>query len=183
MQSFVDKFVEFSARLANQVHLRSLRDAFATVMPIFILAGLAVLVNNVVFPWIFAGDTLTQFKVWGEAIINGTLNIAALLLAPMIAWSLARNKDFDNPVSAVVIAVSSFIIMMPMRLQITPVGSDATVNVTQVLTFANIGSTGIFAGVLIGLLSTELFIAISRLRAAAADQHQPAGDDFHLQLR
>ncbi len=33
MQSFVDKFVEFSARLANQVHLRSLRDAFATVMP------------------------------------------------------------------------------------------------------------------------------------------------------
>nr|WP_236728148.1 PTS transporter subunit EIIC [Enterobacter hormaechei] len=121
--------------------------------------------NNVVFPWIFAGDTLTQFKVWGEAIINGTLNIAALLLAPMIAWSLARNKDFDNPVSAVVIAVSSFIIMMPMRLQITPVGSDATVNVTQVLTFANIGSTGIFAGVLIGLLSTELFIAISRLKA------------------
>lgn len=65
MQSFVDKFVEFSARLANQVHLRSLRDAFATVMPIFILAGLAVLVNNVVFPWIFDGDTLTQFKVWG----------------------------------------------------------------------------------------------------------------------
>ncbi|UAN35140.1 PTS sugar transporter subunit IIC [Enterobacter asburiae] len=165
MQSFVDKFVEFSARLANQVHLRSLRDAFATVMPIFILAGLAVLVNNVVFPWIFHGDTLAQFKVWGEAIINGTLNIAALLLAPMIAWSLARNKDFDNPVSAVVIAVSSFIIMMPMRLQITPVGSDAAVNVTQVLTFANIGSTGIFAGVLIGLLSTELFIAISRLKA------------------
>ena len=165
MQSFVDKFVEFSARLANQVHLRSLRDAFATVMPIFILAGLAVLVNNVVFPWIFHGDTLAHFKVWGEAIINGTLNIAALLLAPMIAWSLARNKDFDNPVSAVVIAVRSFIIMMPMRLQITPVGSDAAVNVTQVLTFANIGSTGIFAGVLIGLLSTEVFIAISRLKA------------------
>lgn len=48
------------------MHLRSLRDAFATVMPIFILAGLAVLVNNVVFPWIFDGDTLTQFKVWGR---------------------------------------------------------------------------------------------------------------------
>ena len=56
MQSFVDRFVEFSARLANQVHLRSLRDAFATVMPIFILAGLAVLVNNVVFPWVLEGE-------------------------------------------------------------------------------------------------------------------------------
>jgi len=81
MQSFVDRFVELSARLANQVHLRSLRDAFATVMPIFILAGLAVLVNNVVFPWVLQGDALAQFKVWGDAIINGTLNIAALLLA------------------------------------------------------------------------------------------------------
>ena len=114
-------------------------------MPIFILAGLAVLM------WCshgFLTATRSRTSVWGEAIINGTLNIAALLLAPMIA-SLARNKDFDNPVSAVVIAVSSFIIMMPMRLQLTPVGSDTTVNVTRV-TFANIGSTGIFAGVLIG---------------------------------
>ncbi len=74
-------------------------------MPIFILAGLAVLVNNVVFPWIFAGDTLTQFKVWGEAIINGTLNIAALLLAPMIAlgrWratkiSTIRSRQWLSP--------------------------------------------------------------------------------------
>lgn len=49
MQSFVDKFVEFSARTANGAS-SLLRDAFATVMPIFILAGLAVLVNNVVFP-------------------------------------------------------------------------------------------------------------------------------------
>lgn len=92
MQSLTDRFVEFSARIANQVHLRSLRDAFAGVMPIFILAGLAVLVNNVVFPWILQGETLAHFKVWGDAIINGTLNIAALLIAPMIAWSLARNK-------------------------------------------------------------------------------------------
>lgn len=66
MQSFVDKFVDFSARLANQVHLRSLRDAFAAVMPIFILAGLAVLVNNVVFPWVLEGETLVRFKVWGK---------------------------------------------------------------------------------------------------------------------
>jgi len=56
MQLFVDKFVEFSARLANQVHLRSLRDAFAAVMPIFILAGLAVLINNVIFPWVLEGQ-------------------------------------------------------------------------------------------------------------------------------
>ncbi len=121
MQSFVDKFVEFSARLANQVHLRSLRDAFATVMPIFILAGLAVLVNNVVFPSIFAGDTLTQFKVWGAGDYQRHAEHRRAAAGPDDRLGRWRaTKIFDNPVSAVVIAVSSFIIMMPMRLQITP---------------------------------------------------------------
>lgn len=164
MPSFVDKFVDFSARLAGQVHLRSLRDAFAAVMPIFILAGLAVLVNNVVFPWILSGETLVQFKVWGDVIINGTLNIAALLIAPMTAWSLARNRNFDNPVSAVVIALSSYIMMMPMKLEVVPDGGKAVVTVSQLLSFGNIGSTGIFAGVIIGLLSTELFIRIASIK-------------------
>jgi len=164
MQSFVDKFVDISARLANQVHLRSLRDAFAAVMPVFILAGLAVLINNVVFPWIFDGETLARFQVWGEAVINGTLNIAALLIAPMTAWALARNKGFNNPVLAVVNAICSFIIMMPMQLEVVPVGGKSSVTVSQMLSFINIGSTGIFAGVIIGLLSTELFIRIASVK-------------------
>lgn len=164
MQSFSDRVVEFSARIANQIHLCSLRDAFASIMPIFILAGLAVLVNNVIFPWIFDGDTLIRFKVWGEIIVNGTLNIAALLIAPMIAWSLARNRDFSNPISAVVIALCSFIITMPMQVELVPVGGKTAVSLTQVLTFANTGVTGIFGGIIIGLLSTEIFIRVSQIK-------------------
>lgn len=48
-KSFLDKFAEVSAKVGNQVHLRSLRDAFATITPLYILAGIAVLINNVVF--------------------------------------------------------------------------------------------------------------------------------------
>ena len=46
---FIDKFTEFAAKLGSQVHLSSLRDAFATIMPLYILAGLAVLLNNTVY--------------------------------------------------------------------------------------------------------------------------------------
>ena len=53
-QAFLDKFAEVSARVGNQVHLRTLRDAFATIMPLYILAGIAVLVNNVVFAYMWA---------------------------------------------------------------------------------------------------------------------------------
>lgn len=30
---FIDKFTEFAAKLGGQIHLSSLRDAFATIMP------------------------------------------------------------------------------------------------------------------------------------------------------
>ncbi|KXT62587.1 PTS system, cellobiose-specific IIC component [Lactococcus sp. DD01] len=91
-QSFVEKFTMFSARLGNQVHLRSLRDAFTTIMPMFIMAGLAVLANNVIFPRIFSGNTLEKFQVFGNVVTNGTLNIASILAAAAIAFFLAKNK-------------------------------------------------------------------------------------------
>ena len=37
-KSFLDKFAEVSAKVGNQVHLRSLRDAFATITPLYILS-------------------------------------------------------------------------------------------------------------------------------------------------
>ena len=49
-RSFADRFAEGAAKLGNQIHLKTLRDAFATIMPLYILAGLAVLVNNVISP-------------------------------------------------------------------------------------------------------------------------------------
>ena len=42
--------------MGNQVHLRTLRDSFAAIMPLYILAGIAVLINNVVFAYIW-GET------------------------------------------------------------------------------------------------------------------------------
>ena len=69
---FVDKFAAFAGKLGNQIHLKTLRDAFATVMPLYILAGLVVLLNNTVFKWLFTGDTLTNFQYWGITIANGS---------------------------------------------------------------------------------------------------------------
>ena len=55
---FVEKFTIFASKMGNEIHLRSLRDAFATIIPLYILAGLAVLINNTVFVWLLSGDTL-----------------------------------------------------------------------------------------------------------------------------
>lgn len=74
---FVEKFTIFASKMGNEIHLRSLRDAFATIMPLYILAGLAVLINNTVFVWLLSGDTLTGAQYWGTVITNGTLNISS----------------------------------------------------------------------------------------------------------
>ncbi|MGX7150292.1 PTS sugar transporter subunit IIC [Enterococcus ureasiticus] len=176
-KSFLDKFTEFSIKVGNQVHLRSLRDAFTTIMPMFILAGLAVLVNNVLFPFAFKDDTLSKLQTFGNVITNGTLNIAGLLIAPMIAYYLAKNKNFNNPISATAVATSTLVIMMAMTYTVAPVGSETTVTIDGILTYSNLGTQGMFSGIIIGLLATELYMRISsikKLQINLGDQVPPA---------
>ena len=94
----------------------SLRDAFATVMPIYILAGIAVLINNVVFPLFFTGDALAQCAVLGQRGHPGTLNVATIVLAGIIGYCLAKNKRFENAIACVVIGIAALCIMMPQSV-------------------------------------------------------------------
>lgn len=158
----MDKFVMLATKIGDQIHLRTLRDAFATIMPLFILAGLAVLVNFVVFPWIFSGETLETMQQFGTSITNGTLNIAGLLLCPTIGYFLARNRNFGNPISAAVIALSALIVMMPISVSVSPVSGDTEVLVSGALTFTNLGTSSMFAGIIIGLAETEFLIFLSK---------------------
>jgi len=161
---FVDKFAMFAAKMGNEIHLSSLRDAFATIMPLYILAGVAVLLNNTVFQWILSGDALAATQYWGNIIVNATLNISSLMVAAVIGYCLSRNRGYDNPLAAAIIALAALIVMMPATVSLTPVGAEAAVDVQGVLSFSNIGTQSMFAGVIIGLAATELFIWISNIR-------------------
>lgn len=160
---FIDKFTEFAVKIGNEVHLRSLRDAFATTMPLFILAGLGVLANNVVFPLFAKGKALTDLQMWGNNITNGTLNISGLALAPIIGYVLATNKQFKNGILAAVISLASLIIMMPGTIKLNNL-SGKSIEVTGGLSYTNLGTTGMFSGIIIGLLATEMFIWFSKIK-------------------
>ena len=183
-RSFADRFAEGAAKLGNQIHLKTLRDAFATIMPLYILAGLAVLVNNVIFTKLLSGAALEAATYWGNLIVNGTLNISGLMIAPMICYFLSRNRRFGNPLAAAMITIASLIIMMPGTITAVPVGSEDAVVLQGVISFANLGTNSMFAGIIIGLLATELFIRISnikRLRIDLGDSvPQAVGDSFNV---
>ncbi|MFC6463437.1 PTS sugar transporter subunit IIC [Marinilactibacillus sp. GCM10026970] len=174
---FLDGFTEVSARIGNEVHLRSLRDSFALIMPLFILAGIGVLMNNVVFPTIASGDSLTNLQYWGNAITRGTLDIAGLLLAPVVGFILAKNKGFYNPIAASILALSSLVMTNPSTVETILPETEIAASLTGVLSFSNVGTSGMFAGIIIGLLSAEIFIklaSIKRLSINLGDNVPPA---------
>lgn len=169
--SKMDIFAMYAARLGGQIHLRSLRDAFALLMPLFFLAGIAVLLNAVVFPWlaeiltkIFDGSEkqiiLSKFQVFGSVIVNGTLGITALLIAPAIAYMLSRNKGFDNPIASSVVSLSLLVVLMPLQVPITI--DNVEHHVWGYVAFQNIGTAGMFSGIIVGLFGTELFIFLNK---------------------
>ena len=183
---FVEKFTMVAAKLGNQIHLRSLRDAFATAMPLYILAGLAVLLNNTVFTWIFTGDTLTSVQYWGTTIANATLNVSGILIAAIAGYFLAVNREFDNPIAAAMISIASLLVMMPTSVSIIPEGATDPVTISGVLSYSNLGTGAMFAGVIIGLISTEFFIKVSnieKLKVNLSDSVPPSvGKSFNVLL-
>lgn len=173
----IDKFVEIASKIGEEVHLKALRDSFATIMPLFILAGLAVLINSVIFPFIFKGDILLTVQQFGTTITNGTLNIAGLLLCPTIGYFLSKSRNFENPISAAIIALATLIVMMPLQISVSPVSDEAEVVVSGVLSFSNLGTSAMFGGIVIGLIATELLVFLSKrkhLKINLGDDVPPA---------
>lgn len=161
-RSFMDKFTEAAMKFGAQVHLRSLRDAFAIMMPLFILAGLAVLINSVVFPKILSESALQTAGYWANSIANATLNVSGLILCGIIGYTLSKNKGYKSPYTCVMIAMAALIVMMPQTLKIAATdGSE--VEVGGILTYGNLGTSSMFAGIIVGLLSTEIYLRLSKI--------------------
>ncbi|KRL86963.1 PTS sugar transporter subunit IIC [Lacticaseibacillus pantheris] len=181
---FGQGFIKVAVAIGNEIHLRSLRDAFATIMPLYILAGLATLINNTVFTWMFKGATLLKVQYWGTMLSNATLNISSLLIATMIGYFLAKNRNFSNPLAAAMVSLATLVAMMPNTVQIIADGAKKASNISGVLPFTELGTGGMFAGVIMGLLATELFIKVSSIKALKVnlgDQVPPAvGDSFNV---
>lgn len=158
----MDKFTEAAMKFGAQVHLRSLRDAFAIMMPLFILAGLAVLINSVVFPKILSESALQTAGYWANSIANATLNVSGLILCGIIGYTLSKNKGYKSPYTCVMIAIAALIVMMPQTLKIA--ATDGTeVEVGSILTYGNLGTSSMFAGIIVGLLSTEIYLRLSKI--------------------
>ena len=80
-KSLLDKLAEVSEKVGNQVHPHYLRDAFATITPLYILAGISFLINHFVFP-LFPHEAAGRAnrQTWGSAISLVSLIFFVIIL-------------------------------------------------------------------------------------------------------
>ncbi len=103
----------FAGKLGNQIHLKTLRDAFVTVMPLYILRFNRSFVNHTVFKD-FPRGYINKIPILGNNnCANGTLSFRGMIIAVMVGYFLAKNRDFENPLAASMLSLVSLIVMMP----------------------------------------------------------------------
>ena len=171
MNNFIDKFVEKSSKLANQIHLRSMRDSVALTMPLAILAGIMVLLNslildpNGVLSSIINTNTLVKAQEVGTHVTNGTLGIWAVASTVGVAYCLSKNKGAEEPLIPGFVALCSFVTLVPLTTSVTPLGGSEAVGIANILAQTYTGVSGMFTGLVVGITATELFLVISKIKA------------------
>lgn len=162
-----EKFGMVATKLGNQIHLRTLRDAFATFMPFMMLAGFVTLINYVILEptgfmgKIIAPETLMTIQEIGISIGNGTLSITTLLVVAAVSYHMCVSRNYSNHIAAVLVAISTFVVLTPMKTMFTPEGAGEAIEVSGVIPVSHTGASGMFVGIFVGLLATELFIKLS----------------------
>lgn len=136
-------------------------------MPFMILAGFMTLINYVILePAGFMGnlvnpDTLTTWQSIGVSIANGTLNIMTLLVAVAISYHLCVNRGYKNVIAPILVVLSTMIVVTPLTTTFSPEGSTESFLISNVIPVSYTSASGMFVGIIVGLLATDLFIKLS----------------------
>lgn len=170
MNKIVNGISKIAEKLGNQIHLLALRDSFASIMPFMIMAGFVTLINWVLLDP-FSGplvafvdnDLLATLQQVLMPVGNATLGIMTILIVITIAIQLSKYKQFDNTVAAVLTAVSAFFVLTPSVIEFLPEGASIAFNIGGIGS-GYLGASGMFVGIVVGLLATDLLIRFSSIK-------------------
>ena len=147
-------------KLGKQRHLSAISSGIMMVAPITLISAFINIIAN---PPV-TKDLIAQGGFWGllkpwynfattyyDQIMvpyNMTIGLFAIIAVFGISYRLAQSYKMKSPESVSLIAIVMFLMVA------APAYYDA--KGTQIMNFANLGSSGLFAAMIIGLLSTEI---------------------------
>ena len=134
-------FMPFAGKMAEQRHLRAIRDGIITTMPLFIIGSIFLIIA---FPPIPQWAEFMQPYVKTLTIpVDATFGIMGLIAAFAIAYNLAKSYDMD--------ALSSGVLSVVSFLMVTPHTEDGNIPLGLM------GSQGLFVAILLSILTVEIF--------------------------
>lgn len=148
------RLMPIAAKLSQNKVLISIRDGITAAMPLIIIGSFFMILGN--FPiqgwtdWLNNTliDKVSIAQVFNK-IVNGSFGILGLISTFGIAASFADQKHTDG-LSAGVIAISSYFVVTPSIFTGAKVPAEG-------MPYLYLGSRGIFVGILIGLVTAEIY--------------------------
>ena len=144
-------------KLANQRHLRAMRDGMVATLPIIIVGSFFLIIGgNLPLPKDWA---IQEFLKLNSAKIvlpfRMSMFIMSLYATFGIGYSLAQSYKLDGLSGGILSALAFLLTMTPVAVP-AKVAAEAGVS-GWVLPMANLGSGGMFVGILVSILAVEIF--------------------------
>ena len=179
----MDTFLKIAGKLGSQKHLIAIRDAFIAMFPLTMAGAIAVLLNVLVrdiptnMGWTGFAEAMKPLIELNGYVYFGTIAIMALAFVFALGYNRAQAEKL-NPIAGGLVSFAAFISTIPQTLTIVTdltgldksvltkltdlglmvSGSNLETSQWGVISVAYAGATGLFAAMLIGLLSAEVYI-------------------------
>lgn len=173
MDSFFNKVMLSANKIGSQRHLLAVRDAFIGIISVTMIGSLATLWNNIgLSPGFGWWESLLKtvfgdgYKALGGNIWWGTLAFITIFVVFGIAHNLAKSYG-DTGYEAMFVAAACFFISIPQAPLVTLAlesGEEVSANAWGFVNWGYLSSTGLFTGIIISLLSTQLFLTLTRVK-------------------
>lgn len=168
-----EKLASPMARLAEQRHLRAVRDGIIATLPLIIVASMFLVIgflpNQLPQDWAIAvwikdhaGDILLPHRV--------SMFIMTLYAVFGIGYSLAKSYDLDGLSGAIISELAYLLTIVPL---VGPEASEAVTNLANsnvelseyieqvpqgwLMPMANLGSAGMFVGIISAIVAVEIY--------------------------
>lgn len=173
MSKFIDtaseKLLVIAGKISNQKHMASIKNAFYTLMPVILTGAFCTLISNVVCSTTTEGISLAKlpgmswlgiFTDLFTACNYATLNFFTIAAVFLIGMELAKQNGMGDSPDSGVVAVCSYVATLSTR--VTTTVDDVEVTVTNVISSDYTASRGLFLGMIVALVSVEIYSAITK---------------------
>lgn len=141
MEFIEDKLLPILYKIGNSKHLTSIRDGISKTIPFTIVGSVFLIIAN--FPVAAWTDFIAPWSNLLNAPVNVTFNVLGLISAIGIGYYMGQTFGIDR-ISNCLLTTIGFLL--------------ATLNDDLSLNIDNFGATGMFTAIVIGILTTHIFL-------------------------